>query len=176
MFDNYLKRQQKVLINNLFKEHYSFLFRIAYIILENKFDAEDAVSESFFLISKNIGRISHLNSPEILPYCITIVKNSAYKMRKAQSKMLYLDSFDMFVGKDESPMNVDIIVEKIFEKEDLTLLLKTLSDKEYELLELRVLDKLKFSQIAYIMGISEEAAKKRYQRLIEKLQKSIGGA
>ena len=62
-------------INKLFLEMNVKMYNISFNILKNKFDAEEALAQTFLKIIKNIDRISKLPCPQIEPYCVIIVKN-----------------------------------------------------------------------------------------------------
>ena len=56
----------------------------------------------------------------------------------------------------------------------LAKLVKGLSDEDKRLLQLRYEQELGFSEISGLLGISEENAKKRAQRLVKKLKAKYG--
>ena len=55
----------------------------------------------------------------------------------------------------------------------LSNLLETLNDEERELLRLRFLAELKFSEIANLLGVNEVTIKKKIYRLLERLQNQV---
>lgn len=161
-------------IEKLYNYHYKYFFRTAYAILENKEDAEDAVTESFLIFYKYSERIYKLECPEIVPYCLSIIKRVSYKLKKKKSKLIFLEYSESLIDKNQLIEGYDKTVDKILENEDLYNLLSKLSKSEYKLLEYRIEHNLKFKEIAEILNISEETAKKRYQRLIKKLCQEQG--
>ncbi len=163
-------KEYSIFIEKLYKDNYKTFYRIAYSILKNSADAEDAVTETFLVIYKYIERIYNLKCPEIVPYCINIVKTVSYKMKKKQSKIIFLDYSEALIDKTKCSEGADVVLEKMLENEELYSLLSVLSKLEYKILEFRVIDKLKFKEIGKAIGVSEEAAKKRYQRIIKKLR------
>ncbi len=96
-------------------------------------------------------------------------------MKKKQSKIIFSDYAETLMDKIKSSEGADVTLEKMLENEELNNILSILSKLEYKILELRVLDKLKFKEIGKAIGVSEEVAKKRYQRIIKKLRKKQGG-
>ncbi len=171
---NITNKEHSIFIENLYRDNYTIFYRTAYAILKNDADAKDAVNDSFLIIYKYIERIFNLECPVIVPYCINIVKTVSYKMKKKQSKVLFLDYSEALIDKTEFSEGADIMLEKIQENENLYELLTVLSRLEYEILQLRVIEQLKYKEIAQIIGVSEEAAKKRYQRIIKKLRQEQG--
>lgn len=63
-------------INNLFSKMNIKMYNISFNILRDKFDAEEAVAQTFLKIIDNIERISALPCPQIEPYCVIILKNT----------------------------------------------------------------------------------------------------
>lgn len=56
-------------INRIFSKMNVKMYNISFNILKNKFDAEEAVSQTFLKIIDNIEKISVLPCPQIEPYC-----------------------------------------------------------------------------------------------------------
>lgn len=175
LFEKIENKNHSKFIEKLYKDNYELFYRTAYAILKNNADAEDAISDSVPIIYKYIERISNLKCPEIVAYCINIVKTVSYKMKKKQSKLIFIDGSEGLIDKVKFSEGADITLEKMIRNEELNALLSKLSKLEYKILELRVIDKLKFKEIGNVIGASEEAAKKRYQRIIKKLQAKQGG-
>lgn len=89
-----------------------------------------------------------------------------YKIsKKKQVFSLEEDIFSEIVEEnmDEEPVDHSELIAKM----------KTLSDTEVEVLELRFFEGKSFAEIAYILEISEASAKMRTYRSLEKLRKSL---
>ena len=69
------------------------MFKTAYSILKNDFEAEDAVYEAFIIVIKNLEKISEIKCPQTHAYLIIIVKNLALKIYNERKKRQY-DEFD----------------------------------------------------------------------------------
>ncbi len=158
------------LIEKQYKENYIYFYKIAYSILNNNADAEDAITESFIKFYKHKEKISKIKCPEITPYLVSIVRNLSFDMKKAKSKILLSESSEGLIDSIASSESADTVLLKKLEKQELYQLLDILNETEYDIFELRVIDKLRFKEIGQKLNISEEAAKKRYQRLIKKLR------
>ncbi len=158
-------------IENFYRKYYQFFYKISFSILKNSSDAEDAVSELFIKIFKYSEKISGLKESERLPYCVRIVKNISIDIQKRKNRTMFSELSENLIDSVKYEEGADFTLYRILERNDLYELLDTLSELEYEIIELRVVDKLKFKEIAIRIGISEELAKKKYQRTIKKLQK-----
>lgn len=70
------------------------MYHIAYKILNNEQDAEDAVHSAFIKIAENIGKIDVPMCPKTQNYVVTIVENKAidfYRANQRKHSGLYLD-------------------------------------------------------------------------------------
>ncbi len=174
LFDKEGSKDYNDMIEELYKEQYMYFYKIAYSILKNDTDAKDAVNESFVKSYKYVDTISKRQCPEIIPYFVNIVKSVSINMKKSQGKIILSDTSDDLIDSIYFTEGSDVILEKMIENQHLGTLLDTLSKLERNILEFKVIDKLTFKEIAKRIDISEEAAKKRYQRLLKKLRESEG--
>ncbi|NMB08577.1 MAG: sigma-70 family RNA polymerase sigma factor [Tissierellia bacterium] len=106
-------------------------------MLRDKYDAEEAVAQTFLKIINNIERISAL----------PLSPNRALFRYNTEEEYL-----------------------KTLDKEKLLSCVNKLSDDEKNLLYLRFVNEMKFKDIARLLGITGEAAKKRGQRILKKLR------
>ena len=158
----------KTFVENLYKDQYEYFFKISYGILANTNDAEDAVAEAFYKISKNIELIFRIPCQERLAYCVRVVKNAAYDIIRSRKACL-LDSNALDVAL-VSDTDVFLTIAEKLELEELTQLLNALNSVEFWLIHQRYMEEKSFREIGEILGIREEAARKRHQRILEKLR------
>lgn len=168
-----MKKENKnnELIKKLYRDEYSFFYKVAYCILNNEMDAEDAVGESVFKIYKYINRISNAEYPKIKAYFANVVKSVSINMKKRQSKIICSEFYESLIDSADFSEGSDAILERMFENKNLYALLEKLSVKERAIIKFKIIDELAFKEISEIVSISEEAARKRYQRALKKLQK-----
>lgn len=145
------------------------LYNISFSILKNQFDAEDAVSQTFLNISKNIEKISALPCPQIEPYCVVILKNESINIIRKGRKYTCEEDIDNLY-KDDEVYNLEEDFLKTADKEILASYIDKLSEDDRNLIYLRFINELSFKQISELLDITEEAAKKRGQRIIKKLR------
>lgn len=70
------------------------MYHIAFKILNNEQDSEDAVHSAFVKIAENIGKIDDAVCPKTQNYIVTIVENKAidlYRSNQRKNSNLYLD-------------------------------------------------------------------------------------
>ena len=78
----------------VYRTYRGLMYHVAYKILNNKHDAEDAVHSAFIKIAENIQKIDDPVCPKTQSYVVTIVENKAidlYRANKRKNSSLYLD-------------------------------------------------------------------------------------
>ena len=62
------------------------MYKVAYQILHNRHDAEDAVHDSVIAIIDNLEKIKKINCHETWSYIVTIVKSRAFNIYQRKGK------------------------------------------------------------------------------------------
>lgn len=167
-----LNEQQRELVEKLFQEHHAQFQQISFKIVNSEPDAEDVVSAVYIKIMDNIERISELPCPEMAAFCVTMVKNTSIDMIRRSKKLVSTDDWEMESTDPED--DVESICIRNADIQKLAKLVGGLSDEDKHLIQLRYELELGFSEISELLGISEENAKKRAQRLVKKLKAQYG--
>ena len=164
-----LTDEQQNIVEKIFIENDTYFRKIAFGILKSEADVHDAVSTSYIKIMQHIERISQLSCPQMTAFCVSIVKHTAIDIIRNSKKA----TFEPDESKAEKPSayNLEDEVTLKEKKENLLNTIKGLSREEQLILQMRYMDEMKYSAIAEIMNISEEAVKKKCQRIILKLRK-----
>ena len=157
-------------IEQLFKENHALLYKVSYQLLRSETDAEDAVAQAFLNIMEHFEKISRLSRPVRRPYCGVIAKNTSYDILRRKKRLIPVEEF---YGDETDDDVVDTFFEK-FEKTQLIAALKLLDENDRTLLTFRFGRDMSLKDIAVLMEISEETAKKRSQRALKKLKKILG--
>lgn len=152
---------------NLYRQD---MYKTAYYILKNHYEAEDTVQEAFMIIMKNLNKINEVNCPRTRGYLIIIVKNLALRKFSRNKKTEYIDDDEAFGDNDiEEQVLAKIGYEKISE------ILLMLPENYYQILYLSVYMGFDVKEISENLGITYENAKKRLQRAKLKLKKMLEG-
>lgn len=167
-----LTDEQRDLIEQIFREHHIQFQRISFKIVKSESAANDAVSAAYLKIIDNIEKISDLPCPLMTAFCVTIVKNSSIDMIRRSKKYAHLESLDYL--KDESVEKFEDIYINKANIQRLSELIDELSQEERELIQLRYAQDMGYAEIGALLDITEEAAKKRGQRVVKKLKKLFG--
>lgn len=161
--------EEEDLINKIFSKMNKKMYNISYKKLESKADAEEAVAQTFLKIIKHIEKISKLPCPQIEPYCVVILKNEANNIIRQRKKETYAEDLDSSLYNNQI-YEIEEEFIRSADKEKLLFCVNKLSDDEKNLIYLRYVNDMSFKEISGLLGITEEAAKKRSQRILKKLR------
>ena len=142
-----------------FDEHYDKIYRYCYFKVKNQHVAEDITQETFlrFMESshyKDVGRP--------LAYMYTIARNLCMdEFRKVPTEEL---KEDMKQGEFE---------DAVVEKENLKQAMKALTNEEQELLLLRYVNEISFSDLSKLYGKSRFALYRELSKITKKLERRL---
>ena len=171
LFVMILSDHERSFVENLFRENKALFFNVARQILHSHAEAEDAVSDAMFRIITNLDKISGLPRHKIRAYCIVIVRNCAYaRYRKTDEVPMEMNAAAGAAIKHPE----DVLLEKE-NAEELKCIIRKLSGDERMLLQLKYVDEANYKEIADVLGITEETARKRAERLLRKLREQMKG-
>ena len=159
--------EEKSKFEQLYRLYRQDMFKMAYGILENKYDAEDAVHEAFMRVMKKLTKISEINCPQTHAYLLIIVKRVALKILSKQTKTIVVDTDTVEITDD---FGLEEYVISNMEVERIKYILEQLSDDYYEVLFLELFMEFSISDIAEQLGITYENTKKRIQRAKKKFR------
>jgi RNA polymerase sigma-70 factor (ECF subfamily) len=138
------------------------LFQVAWTILRNRQDAEDAVQEVFVGVARarsHLGKVENLQA-----YLLTALRRAVGKIAAARTT-LRAGSLDLnhVPVRESRPMEADRSLR-------LERALEILPPAQRELIALKVDAGLTFTEIATLLGISSNTAASRYRYALEKLR------
>jgi RNA polymerase sigma-70 factor (ECF subfamily) len=158
-----------VTFTGLYRRNATSVFYYLYSRVRNVADAEDLTSQTFVTALENL---SKLRDPlKFTPWVFTIARNKAFDFfRTSQRRPTadYDEELDQakVVGGELSQTDQDRLL-------DLERLISRLSPLEQEYLRLRIVANLPFAEIASILSQPETRIKKKYYRLLERLQAQV---
>ena len=164
-----IPEDKKEFINELFFKMNVKMYNISFNILRNKIDAEEALAQTFLKIIENIGKISALPCPQMEAYCVIILKNESINIIRKRKDIVHSEDVDYFYEDNEVDQAWHEYLETV-NKEKLYSCIERLSKDERNFIYLRFINEMKFKDISKLLGITEEAAKKRNQRILKKLR------
>lgn len=162
---------RKGLFEKRFKDHYSYLCRIAYRYIQDKEECEDIVQETFISIwQKNK---DDLSEKDFVSYIVKAVKNNCISsIRKRKQDTLYLE--DLVT----SPLPITSIIDdeesdNIPPEEVLIKLLSILPPKCKEVFLMCKLQKMKYREVAQELNLSEKTIENHIGKAIRMLREYI---
>ena len=159
----------------LYEEYKEKMFYAANKILKDNYAAEDAVHEAFLRVMKNLHKISDVYCPQTKNYLVIIVKNVSLSMIEQNKKREIPMSDNEFIWEESDGFNLgDECLSKI-NYEKIVNIIQNLPDTYRDVIYLECVMDMGIADIAKMLSITNEAAKKRSQRgksiLIENLKK-----
>lgn len=161
-------------LSQIYERNIKMFYSIAFSKLHNVQDAEDAIQEAFLSIAKNPETFFNIPADRRISYVNVIIRNTAFKIwdkkHKISENETELDDniFDEQITTEEKALS-DFSCKKIME------FIGTLPEGTKTAIYLRTSLGLKNSDIAKVLGISEEAAKKRVSRAVNQIKQYMEG-
>ncbi|MBQ6844954.1 MAG: sigma-70 family RNA polymerase sigma factor [Agathobacter sp.] len=142
-----------------FDEHYDKIYRYCYFKVKNQYVAEDITQETFLRFMES-SHYEDVGRP--LAYMYTIARNLCVnEFRKVPTEEL---KEDMKQGGFE---------DAVVEKENLKQAMKALTNEEQELLLLRYVNEISFSDLSKLYGKSRFALYRELSKIRKKLERRL---
>ena len=152
-------------LHKLYEIYEQPMYRIAFSVLKNSSDAEDAVSDAFMSIIKKIGRIGEPYSPKTKSYIVKTIRSSAIDIYRKNRR-----NYDRVQPIDDS---INLIPDTVsgFEDDisDIDGILNILNETDRKIITLRCNDELQWRDIAQQMNMTEANVRKRFERARKKI-------
>jgi RNA polymerase sigma-70 factor (ECF subfamily) len=152
----------------LYKKYYPQIFLFVLKRVTSETAAADITSQVFLKALVNLGKYRNLGLP-FSSWLFRIARNAIYDLYQ-QNKI------EMVVSLEKSSVQKMISEMGVEEKQDyndLHVALESLEDDEMELVELRFFESRPFKEVAEILDITENNAKVRTYRVLDKLKKFL---
>lgn len=156
-------------LENLYILYKTNVFRVALVILEDPFLAEDAVQETFMKIKQNAKTFRYGTNEK--GWIMTIARNAAIDILNKHKKEIILESPIEEAG--ESPDIAGSSDMPGDENEGFLQLIQPLNDLDKQIVSLYLISELKHREIAGILGMNVSTVKKRYERAIKRIAKKL---
>ncbi|MDR1358616.1 MAG: sigma-70 family RNA polymerase sigma factor [Coriobacteriales bacterium] len=161
----------------LYRRYKNLLYYKAWEILRDPMDAEDAVSEAFIRVYRNLDKVDDPNSPRTAAFLGTIVRNVALTMvkKRAAAPVPVPMSVDEDWGGDEPADPFDLeaaIIDKI-STEEIYQIVNRLDEESRTIFVLKYAYDLSHREIAAQLGMTENNVTVRLHRTRKKLARMI---
>lgn len=164
--------EDKTRFAQLYNSYSSLLYSIAYQKVKNAETAEDCVQETYLYVAKNFDRIEEVNSDRTRNYLATIVRCIAIKKFNEQSKILAFESGEIPENISSGNNIEDDYINK-FRVEQIRNAINSLDESLKMPLYLKTLYNMKSSDIGKLMGITDDAVRRRIYLARKKIKEII---
>lgn len=151
----------------LYNRYHEKIFRYLYTRVDNQHLAADLCSQVFYKAMLNINNYSYKGVPfSSWLYRIAFNEMNMHFRKNSKERTINIDSENIF--------ELEEVIEEDNSEENKALLLSALSglpDEQLSLIEMRFFEKMSFQEIAQIMGITENNAKVKVYRTLDKMKK-----
>jgi RNA polymerase sigma-70 factor (ECF subfamily) len=126
------------------------LYRLAYLLLQDKEEAEDILQDVFLKLWSNKHKLHAYRSIEAFAMCIT--KNMCFNKLKLKGKTQFVDNSHIDIRNHEP--DPDDRLEQVNDLQTVQRLLQNLPMQQKLVLQLRDVEALSFDEIEQVTGLS----------------------
>jgi len=155
--------EDKIKISELFTEYYNLMLYISKGILKDHALAEDAVSDSFVKIFRNIHKIEEIKCHKTRALIVVIVRNSAIDIYNKMNKNSTIYDKAVLAIPSISPSVVDEII-SIEGYSNMVDIFNSLPESLKVVAKLAFIHKYEYKEISELLGITYDTVRKRISR------------
>ncbi|SLM86172.1 MULTISPECIES: RNA polymerase sigma factor [Vagococcus] len=169
-------KKKRLFFERLYEEYEQKIYQVAFSILHNEEQSEDATQDVFEELYICIDKIINFEAIDLKKFILRISKNKAIDMyRKNKTQIKYFNDFKEQKVEEYSESNVEEKLEELITKDQFKEIVTLLSKKSAKSFIYVVYYGLTLKEVALILDEKEETIKKRVQRAKEKLKNVMGG-
>lgn len=161
LFHEYISNQNEENLEKIYLHCKQLIYGVAFSILKNEYDAEDIV-QIIILKIQNLN-IDKLPTEYEASWLYTITKNESINFLKKNKNNISLD--DIYNISDSSDS-----LNKVIDAEYFNTLLKRLNSIDKEIVTLKIISDLSFSQISKLLNIPIGTIEWRYYKSINSIK------
>jgi len=163
--------EDRNLLIEYYTQHRFTMLHVAQSILHDQGLAEDAMQEAFLRLARHIKNVRH-DHKQVRSFLVTIVKNAAIDIMK-QQKIMPMVSLDTILYEPADPINTEDVTQQRDEADAAEQLVLSLPVIYSTVFLLRYKHDYSTGDIAKLLEISEDTARKRLQRAKEKIAEEV---
>lgn len=193
MFRAGARKRDRMIMHNekrdseLIAEYYDMyeqkVYRLAYAVLGDVWQAEEAVQETFLKLISCRDTVRRMSESKRTAYITKMAKNIAIDMYRSNRRAS--ESVSTFVGDETSTETLENAVwnhsadsgrdmaDEVENRQLVKDVLERLSGDDALILQLRIIRQLSVRETAAIMNMSEPAVRKRYERAVKRAHKLL---
>ena len=156
----------KMALGQIYDAYINSIYRYHYSCVGNATDTEDLTSQTFMAVLESLNH--YKTRGYFSAWVFRIARNKAMDFFRVQQRTV-----------DELPLHLahnDDVLEMIIKNQtydELSALLRSLTEEELEVLRLRYVAQLSYVEIANMLGRKEDAVRKSLKRLLERLSSQL---
>ena len=154
----------------LYKKYYQQIFLFILKRVEDEETAAEITSQVFLKVLTNLAGYRDMGLP-FSSWLFRIARNEIYDLHRQKKIQMVVSVESRGIGEMISEMQDE--EEPVSDHEMLYKALGTLEDDEMELMEMRFFEKRSFKEIGEILEITDNNAKVRSYRVLDKLKKIL---
>lgn len=164
--------EDKALFEDAYKKYRSKMLTVAYNILGNYHDAEEAVSNAFFAIARNFGRVKKRSPQERAAFYCVVTKNCSYDILRTQKRRneIPLDD-DTEIADEDSDVSDEALSDIGYNR--IVEAIRSLPEHYAQVLYMQNITGLPTKEIAKILGETDAGVRKRLERARAKLREIL---
>lgn len=165
---------QNNMLAQLYDAYENKMYSIAYSILNNVEQAEDAVHDAFIKLIPHLSTIQRIESIKTKRLVVYTIKNIAIDLYRRNRKETQLFTKGVEEKVTSENQNGVPSVKTVEDRHVITQLLSKLPSKYREIIQYRCFYELSYREIASLLNISEDVAAKRYERARKMVKEMMG--
>lgn len=165
---------QNNMLAQLYDAYENKMYGIAYSILNNVEQAEDAVQDALIKLipyTSTIQRIESLKTKRLVVYTIKNIAIDLYRRNRKETELFTKEVEEKVISENQNGVPS---VKTIEDRHMITQLLSKLPEKYREIIQYRCFYELSYKEISSLLNISEDVAAKRYERGRKMVKEMIG--
>ena len=165
----------KAIFQKLYEENCQKMYYVAWKVLHNEENAEDAVHNGFLNLANNFANYRHQSYENLVKICCIIVKNAAIDIIRENEKQCNFSKEKGFTEDSLPDIGPDIL-EKIMKQQEKSIVVQALmelEEDERELIYLQYAAGLKPKEIGEMLNMTSAAVRKKTFTCRNKLAKSL---
>jgi len=163
-------------ISELIHRYQSNVYTSIYLMVKDKYIAEDLFQDTFLKIVNNIRKDKYAEQGKFLPWAMRIAHNLCidhFRRVKQQVKVTFADGTDFF---SILPLKEEHVEEKVIRRQSeqgVQQIIDDLPEEQREVVVMRVYGEMSFKQIAELTGVSINTALGRMRYALINLRRMI---
>lgn len=159
----------------VYQRHRALMLKIAWEFTREKADVEDIVSDSCVALINNLDKLRGMEGAYLRRYIAVTVRNKALDHHKRQHRKntFIIPADEGFIDRMPDPDSLEKKVLLLEELRRVQELMRSLPERERDVLRMKYQQGMKHKEIASIFGIEESTVSKYVERARDRLKAAL---